>query len=799
MSSAETAAAQKYVSMLYERLDDLREQTSARLAGILRQPGETPQARSERDAAHAGYGARLARLNAAENGLCFGRLDLEGGAQRYIGRIGISPEYRDDESGGGDAPDDGEPLLIDWRAPAARPFYLATAVSPHGVERRGHIRTRGRKVVDVHEEILDLRSVDGTGRTELTGEATLLAALNAGRTGHMTDIVSTIQADQDRIIRSGHRNVLVVQGGPGTGKTAVALHRAAFLLYTHRDLLARRGVLIVGPNTAFLRYIERVLPSLGETGVLLSTVGELYPGVRVSRAEPAGAAEIKGGARMAEVVAAAVRDRQWVPADALEVVFEGETLRLDRATCVRARDLGRDSRLPHNQARPLVVPVIVDALARQYADRIGADLFGGPNLLDETQVADIRREMRAAPGVLAAIDLLWPSLTPQRLLTDLFSSPERLASAAPGLTEAERLPLVRDPGSGWTASDVPLLDEAAELLGEDDRAAGALAERLRRERIAYAQGVLDVTFGSRSTDLEDDQEPEVLSAYDLVDADALAGRHEEADPRTTAERAAADRTWTFGHVIVDEAQELSEMAWRLLMRRCPTRWMTLVGDVAQTGDPAGTTSWRRVLGPYLEDRWHLERLTLNYRVPAEIMAVASKLLAAIDPAIEPPRSVRETGVRPWHAEVPRDALAARLGEIVAREAALPGERRLAVIVPAALSAELGRAVADAVSFPVSFPMSVPGASPALSSPVIGHGESGEPEHRVTVLTAGQAKGLEFDSVLVVEPARIMAESARGPNDLYVALTRPTQRLGVVHTGELPPVLASLSPSDGPAR
>ncbi|GAA3093610.1 DNA helicase [Streptosporangium carneum] len=759
--------------MLYGRLDDLREQVSARLARVLRERGETPQARGERDAAHAGYGERLARLNAAENGLCFGRLDLEDGRRRYVGRIGLPGESGDDGA-------DDEPPLIDWRAPAARPFYLATAVSPHGVRRRRHIRTRARKVVGVHEEVLDLDSADEAGRTELTGEAALLAALDAGRAGRMTDIVATIQAEQDRIIRSGHRTALVVQGGPGTGKTAIALHRAAFLLYTHRDLLARRGVLIVGPNTAFLRHIGQVLPSLGETGVLTATVGELYPGVEARLTESPDAAEVKGRAAMADVVAAAVRDRQWVPDDVLEVDFEGEVLPLGREICVRARDVGRGSLLPHNRARPLVVPMILDALAGLYAERIGADPFGGPNLLEETQVEGIREEMRTAPGVRAALDTLWPALTPQRLLSDLLSCPERLASAAPGLTEAERDLLLRAPDAGWSPSDVPLLDEAAELLGEDDRAAAALAERRRRGRVAYARGVLEIDFGSRSTDLEDGQEPEVLSAFDLVDAERLAERYEERDLRTTAERAAADRTWSFGHVIVDEAQELSEMAWRLVVRRCPTKWMTVVGDLAQTGDPAGTTSWQRVLDPYLEDRWRLERLTLNYRVPSEIMAVASDVLAAIDPAIAPPRSVRGTGVSPWHARVPRAGLPGLVEEVVAREAAEPGDRSLAVIVPAAMLEELGETVARVTSRAA-------------------REESPEPDGRVTVLTTRQAKGLEFDSVLIVEPALIMAESPRGLNDMYVALTRATRRLGVVHTGELPPVLARLSRADDAGR
>ncbi len=492
--------------MLHGRLDDLRERASNRLVLVLREAGGTPQALLERDAAI--YAEQLARFDAAENGLCFGRLDFHDGERRYIGRIGILDESADYE-----------PLLVDWRAPAARPFYLATVASPGGVRRRRHIRTRHRKVVGLDDEVLDLAAADRAdraGREGLVGEAALLAALNASRTGRMNDIVETIQAEQDRIIRSEHKGVLVVEGGPGTGKTAVALHRAAFLLYTYRQQLSRRGVLIVGPNATFLRYIEQVLPSLGETGVLLSTIGELYPGISARRAEPPEVAEIKGRLAMADVVAAAVRDRQRVPDDAMEIVFEYEILRLGRETCVRARERARRSRMPHNQARPIFVREVIDALARQVADRLGADVFGGDNLLDEADVAEIRRELREDAGVQAALEELWPVLTPQRLLADLFSSAELLASTAPGLTEAERKLLLRDPEGGWTPADVPLLDEAAELLGEDDRPAKALVERKRRERIAYAQGVLDIAFGSRSIDLEDDAEPKILGAYGLL-------------------------------------------------------------------------------------------------------------------------------------------------------------------------------------------------------------------------------------------------------------------------------------------
>ena len=264
---------------------------------------------------------------------------------------------------------------------------------------------------------------------------------------------------------------------------------------------------------------------------------------------------------------------------------------------------------------------------------------------------------------------------------------------------------------------------------------------------------------------------------DMLDADRFAERHHADAYLTAAERAAADRTWAFGHVIVDEAQELSEMAWRMLMRRCPAKSMTLVGDVAQTGDLAGTSSWQRVLEPYLADRWRLAQLSINYRAPAEVMAVATDVLRAIDPALQPPRSVRETGADPWHEQVPPADLAKRLAEIVAREAATMDDGRLGVIVPETSRTELGTAVTAAV------PGAMVGEDSDLGSPVV-------------VLSVAQVKGLEFDSVIVVEPGLLLAGSPRGLNDLYVALTRATQRLGVVHSGELPAVLAGLRSRQG---
>ncbi|HEX9063991.1 MAG TPA: helicase, partial [Streptosporangiaceae bacterium] len=285
-SEAEHEREQTYITTLYDRLDQLREGARGRLAGVLRQAGGTPAARYERESLAVMYQHQLAQLDAAENGLCFGRLEFNDGGRSYIGRLGI---HADDE--------DYDQLLMDWRADAARPFYLATAASPGDVKVRRHIKTRARTVQRLDDEVLDLAAADPSRHEGLTGEAALLAALGASRTGRMRDIVETIQAEQDHIIRSPMPGVLVVQGGPGTGKTAVALHRAAYLLYTFRRQLEKRGVLVVGPNATFLRYIEQVLPSLGETGVVLATPGQLYPGVDASAAERPEVAVLKGDLR----------------------------------------------------------------------------------------------------------------------------------------------------------------------------------------------------------------------------------------------------------------------------------------------------------------------------------------------------------------------------------------------------------------------------------------------------------------------------------------------------------------------
>jgi DNA helicase IV len=758
----ELVAEQGYVTGLHRRLDDIRARVASRLDDALASVAHNPQAVGEREATVQLYTERLVALDAAESGLCFGRLDRRDAVvPRYVGRVGLSAEDGDEE-----------PLLVDWRAPAAQPFYTATPLHDLGVRRRRHIRTRGRTVVGIADETLDLDDPDVAQRSGLAGESVLLAALNATRTGRMTDIVRTIQAEQDRIIRADHRGVLVVQGGPGTGKTAVALHRAAYLLYTHRERLARSGLLIVGPSPTFLRYIADVLPSLGETGVVLADLGSLRPGVEAHAAERPEVTEVKGRLAMADVIAAAVAQRQSVPDGPVEITVDGTTLRFTPTDAARARTRGRAASRLHNEARPAFARRVVDRLAQRYADRLGADVRGGDSLLDDADVAALRREIAAEPTVHALIDRLWPRLTPERLLRDLFASRERIVEATPGWSEADRDLLLRPPSSSWTPADVPLREEADELLGVDDSAERAAARRDEQHRRRDAQETLDMLHGSRSTDAETEAEAEELSAGDLLDAEGLAARQEVRDTRTMAERAAADRTWTYGHVIVDEAQELSAMAWRLLLRRCPTRSMTLVGDVAQTGSLAGANSWAEVLTPHLGTHWRMEELTVNYRTPAEIMEVAAEVLAAGGSTASAGQSVRSTGVHPWGLEVSDAGLAAAVAAAAASFEADGGT--LAVLAPPSRIDGLAAALLDTARLDTALPA---GSADLTSGPV--------------VLPPSGAKGLEFDSVLVVDPAGIVEEGVRGHNDLYVALTRATQRLGVVHTGDLLPELSGL--------
>ncbi|NMD63779.1 DUF2075 domain-containing protein [Nocardia globerula] len=708
------SAEQAYVEGLYARLDAERARVKGRYTTALRGDGGNLLQRDDEVRALA---TEAKRLDVADNGLCFGRLDSLDGEHSYIGRIGLL-----------DADNEYEPVLLDWRAPASRPFYVATAAHPENMRRRRQFHTRGRRVVDFTDEVLGRPG--GTER----GDAALLAAVNAPRGNGMRDIVATIQAEQDDIVRLDHPGVLVIEGGPGTGKTVVALHRVAYLLYTQRARMERHGVLVVGPNPAFLTHIGRVLPSLGESDVVFMTTGDLVPGRSVTAEDLPEAAQIKGSLKFLDVLAAAVADRQQLPTEPVVIELADATVRIDAETAQWAREEARASGHAHNDARAVFTEVLTWALTERAISRIGRGWLSRSDRDAWEQLReDLIEELTEHAGFIAALDELWPILTPETLLAELYTSTARLQAA--GGDDV----LLRAQGDAWTVSDVPLLDELVDLLGRD-KPVDQAAQHERKEEAAYAAGVLDMMISRE--DLMDDEDH--LLAQDMLYAEDLADRFVELDTRDLAERAAADRDWTYRHVVVDEAQELSEMDWRVLMRRCPDRSFTVVGDLAQRRSAAGATTWSAMMEPYVPGRWVYRSLSVNYRTPAEIMSVAAALLAEFAPSVLPPESVRSCGVAPWSKRVDSGELDSAIAEFVRDEA---GREGTSIVIG---------------------PHGVPGTVPA-----------------------SETKGLEFDAVLVVEPERILAEGSRGAAELYVALTRATQRLGVLHHGPLPVALAEL--------
>lgn len=735
-AAREIAREQEYADLLYARVDELIAHVERNLDRIQgSQSASTHQNRSERDSFMALYEDRLALLRSVSRSVVFGRLDMDDSARHYIGRIGLFTPDR-------------EQLLVDWRAPAAAAFYRATGAERLDVRLRRHLISRGRTVVGLEDDVLDQSVLeDADHDVVLQGEGALLAAVSGTRTGRMGDIVATIQGEQDRIIRSENRGVLVVQGGPGTGKTAVALHRAAYLLYTHRRRLEHTGVLIMAPTPGFLRYIERVLPSLGESGVVMMTPGELFPGVETFAHDVDEVARVKGDAAMAELLSRAVKQRQMVPEKDVRLRIDGTPLILTRDMIRAARREARATHKPHNAARAVFVRAAMDRLVQEYERVLTAQ---GSTIVPEDR-PDLLSDLRHDPEVKRWLNLAWLPYTPQGFLRILFSRPDRLRAAAPRSLAGQVELLVRPKDSPWTVEDVPLLDEVAELLGEDAAPAEAkamdVAEK-RRADVEYARKVIENIDTSG-----------IVRAEDLADQ---VGQIR--DGRTLAERASSERSWTYGHVVVDEAQEHSPMSWRALMRRAPTKSFTVVGDVAQTSSAGGTDSWTAALSPYIQDRLQVEQLTVNYRTPRRIMDRAVAMAQAHSLPVTEVTSVRDGEEDPLLEQVSPAELTARTAEAVRRvHERLPG--RIAVIAAAERLGDLTAAL---------------GAADGL--PHVGVGSAGV-DDEIAVMTAQDAKGLEFDIVVIVEPAELL--DAHGAGDLYVAMSRPTQHLGVVHARELP--------------
>ena len=781
----EIAAEQEVVDLAYGELDRRLAEAKRFLAATqARGGGGTHQSRGERDAYAAHYANLISSLEGVEDRLVFGRMDsgadaaaeqgparpdpvAGSGRRHYVGRTGLQDaQHRE--------------VVLDWRAPLARAFYQATASDPMGIVRRRHIQTRARTVLGVEDELIDVSGLGaptdrtaepgGAVSTGLQGEGALIAAMSTARDGRMGDIVATIQAEQDRVVTSDGTGVLVVQGGPGTGKTAVALHRVAYLFYSERTRLERSGVLLVGPSRTFLRYVEQVLPSLGETGVVSTTLADLVPGVRARGAEPAETAEVKSRAVWATILRRAVRDLQRVPDSPRPITVDGTRLELRpadvREAVVRARRSGR----PHNLARETFVLWLLERLTDQLASATSRDAS------DPDTRAWIREDIRTARDARREINLCWMPTTPVGLLERLWARPALLERLTPELEARERALLQRAAGAEPTPADVPLIDELAELLGpsEDAQAHRArLQARRHEELVAYAaQAIESQELGGG-----------------VVDAEMLADRVEAPGPSLTlAERARADRTWTYGHIVVDEAQELGAMAWRALARRCPVRSFTVVGDLTQYSGPSAPRSWAdalAALGTRPDPReggraaspastpLHLEALTVWYRTPATIMAAAQEAVTALGrPPAFPVSSVRDLPDCLRVDDLSRERLqdedeevwARALREAVHEESAAldravgADEGRIAVITP--------RADDDAAALAAD-----PRLAGALEAP-----DGDVLRSRLVVMSPRMSKGLEFDVVVLVDPAVVGRTS---PGDLYVAMTRPTRRLRMV--------------------
>lgn len=741
---------QQAVDRAYGRLDDLRAEMWQRLSTV-RAAGShgSPTQRTERDSFATMYEDRLTQLRSVEDRLVFGRLDSQDGTRHYIGRIGLSST-------------DHEPILTDWRAEAARPFYEATPSNHGDIVMRRHITLSFREVVGVEDEVLDVHS-DQVGQAStagtLTGEGALLASLSSRRTGKMTDIVATIQAEQDRIIRSDMNRAVVVQGGPGTGKTAVALHRAAYLLYTHRRTLERSGVLVVGPSSAFLHYIDQVLPSLGETGVVSRTISDLIPEITASAIDTPQAAKLKGDRRMAQVIANAIASRIRVPGNLPTVTISGIQIPMLAVDIEQAQSDAKRTRQPHNKARETFIRSMLRSMQTRYAEQ-----------LDYTpDQAELNRAMsllRMNEQVRKTLNLCWLPMTAPWLIDQLFAHPERLKSLAGWMTDDDLATLARPKGSPLTRSDIPLLDEAMDLLGPDPKtvAKQSAANARRAAEEQYAKDTLAATGLGQG----------------IVSSQMLLDQMNGGDGELTAQRAAADREWTYGHIVVDEAQELTAMDWRMLIRRCPSRSFTIVGDVAQTSALAGTRRWDKTMNRLFgEGHWDLNELTINYRNPQEVSDLASRFaqneglyISTVNAVRALPDSVSRHVVDDMKALL--TVTSNQAAQLANHFVSADGTGRIAIICPN----DLIKPVREAVRHRLSSLMAPSEYQRLIDQP--------EWDEQISVCGTEMVKGLEFDAVIVIEPGRIEDDAPSrlvAASDLYVATTRPTQKLVIVRTKE----------------
>jgi DNA helicase IV len=758
--ATQIAQEQAYLDAAYARLEAMRAAAeSVRTAYADVRAGGPHQARLERDIAYDITERRLTELDIGNSPLCFGRLDRNDALTWYVGRLAVD-----------DA--DHTPLVVDWRAPVAEPFYRATAIAPMGVARRRHFITRGgREITGLDDEVFDVEATAAAGLT-VAGEGALLAALNRHRTGRMGDIVATIQSEQDEAIRAELAGVLIVAGGPGTGKTAVALHRAAYLLYTHRRRLAGSGVLLIGPSAVFLRYIEQVLPSLGEQDVQLATLPGLKPHLESSTHDRPPVAALKGDGRMAAVIQRAVADRERGLAKEINFIIDGLRVRITRDDTARIARSARRQNGTHNSKRLQVQRRLIDTLLAQYkrsaaqnyqrldtaADNV-LDLAGPDPLvaralarregLPEGFDQELADRLRRRPEIRETLERIWPVLSGAELVNDLLGFRALVRSASRDVLRDDEQELLHRPRSAevtrahWTDADVALIDEADALLGPIE---SALPKKKRRRSDGDALSVAERVV-------------EEMGLGSTISAAQVAARFNE-DPDTMT---GAGEARVFGHVLVDEAQDLTAMQWRMLARRCPSGSFTIVGDPGQASRPGALAGWDAVtaLLPTHNGVRHA-MLSVNYRTPAEIMEVAARLLAVAAPQIEPSISVRSTGAHPEFVAVGSADLFARAAELT--RAARQRGGTVAVIAPASMHHEVVRELADLGA--------IAGTADALDAPV-------------AVLDSSEAKGLEFDHVIVIEPQQLVTADRAGLRLLYVTITRATQTLAIVHAEPLP--------------
>lgn len=754
LQAEQIALEQSFVDRAYGRLDSLRESYRASQRSVHSSHGVgNAQGWTERDAISAHLGDAATRLEHVEERLVFGRLDTESSDVHYIGRTALSEE-------------NGQSLLVDWRAPAARPFYQATGKDPLGVVRRRHIHTRARRVHGVEDDLLQASS-DSAAGMQLQGEGALMSALNQARDGRMGDIVSTIQAEQDEVIRANGDGLLVLQGGPGTGKTAVALHRAAYLLYAERERLERSGVLIVGPSRVFLRYIEQVLPSLGESGVVSTTMGDLLPGISAHAVDSEHVAEIKGRLDWKHLARAAVECLQRYPHRTQVLQVWNRTVKMHHQDVHRAIVVARKAHKPHNEARNIFALELMRILARRIAKE--ASGYSDYAYVTEDDTAMWMEEIRASIDARRAINLAWMPTSPVTLLERLYSRPtflKEVNSVARWVLTADEIDaLYRPKGSPLTVSDIPILDQLEEYLGNFapyEKNSSGVQESTEAEEIARAQEALDAQGLGGG----------------IVTAEMLAQQARGyAQISPLAERAASDRKWTYGHIVVDEAQDLSPLAWESLMRRNPSRSFTVVGDLDQRRGHHRPGNWLEALGPAARAYTGEHVLTMSYRTPGALTRLAEKTLAAAGyPLLHPLTAVREVD-DPYsvHRVSDGDGVIARLDH----DTLWPQVQRVLDTVTQRLDAEVGTGKGRVAI--------IVGNERALAWHADVQGYTGL-EQRVSMLSAVGSKGLEFDHVIVVEPSEILAD---GPGDLFVALTRATQAMYVVYSGTLPKGMESV--------